>query len=146
MKGKNQEVKNIKFKQADLMNVWDDMKDYSSSISCLHAIEHFWLWRYWDSIDINGHLKWLNNIYKMLKKGGVFYFSTPIWKQRIEFNAHRVFSVKYLYDYFKDKYKIEKFSYVDDNWDLHENINVNEWFEDSFWCQFGCWIFKLIKK
>lgn len=138
-------VKNIKFKQADLMNIWDDMKDYSSSISCLHAIEHFWLWRYWDSIDINWHLKWLDNIYKMLKKGGVLYFSTPIGKQRIEFNAHRVFSIRYLHDCFVDKYKIENFSYVDDNWDLHENVDIKEWFKNNFWCQFGCWIFKLRK-
>jgi hypothetical protein len=139
-------VKNIKFKQADLMNIWDDLKDYTPSISCLHAIEHFWLWRYWDSIDINWHIKGLDNIYMMLKKWGTLYFSTPIWKQRIEFNAHRVFSVKYLCDYFKDKYEIEKFAYVDDNGDLHENIDVEKWFKDSFWLIYWCWIFKLIKK
>ena len=139
-------VDNIKFKQADLMNIWDDMEDYCSSISCLHAIEHFWLWRYWDSIDIDGHLKWLDNIYKMLKNGWILYFSTPIWKQRIEFNAHRVFSVRYLCDYFKDKYEIEKFSYVDDKWDLHKDVDVEKWFKDNFWLMYGCWIFKLIKK
>lgn len=139
-------VKNIKFKQVDLMNVWDEMKDYTFSISCLHAIEHFWLWRYWDSIDVNWHLKWLDNIYKMLKKGGYLYFSTPIGKQRIEFNAHRVFSVKYLCDYFKNKYEIEKFAYVDDKWDLHENIDIEEWFKNSFWLMYWCGIFKLIKK
>ncbi len=33
---------------------------------------------------------------RMLKKEGKFYFSVPIGEQRIEFNAHRVFSVKYL--------------------------------------------------
>jgi hypothetical protein len=138
-------VKNIKFKQADLMNIWDDMKDYTSSISCLHAIEHFWLWRYWDSIDINWHIKGLDNIYMMLKKWGILYLSTPIWKQRIEFNAHRVFSVKYLYDYLIDKYEIEKFAYVDDNWDLHENVDIKWWFKNSFWCRFWCWLFKLRK-
>lgn len=139
-------VKNIKFKQADLMDIWDDMKDYSSSISCLHAIEHFWLWRYWDSIDINGHLKWLDNIYKMLMRGGILYFSTPIGKQRIEFNAHRVFSIKYLYDYFIDKYEIEKFAYVDDNGDLHEDIDIKQGLKDTFWLTYGCGIFKLRKK
>ena len=139
-------IKNIKFKKEDLMNIWEEMKDYTSSISCLHAIEHFWLWRYWDPIDINWHLKWLDNIYKILISGGIFYFSTPIWKQRIEFNAHRVFSVKYLYDHFKDKYEIEKFAYVDDNGDLHKNVDIKDWFKDSFWCWFWCWIFKLRKK
>lgn len=138
-------VKNIKFKQADLMNIWDNMVNYAESISSLHAIEHFWLWRYWDSIDQNGHIKWLDNIYKMLKKDGIFYLAVPIWKQRIEFNAHRVFSVKYLYDYINEKYRIENFAYVDDEWDLHKDINIKDWFKNNFWCWFWCWIFKLRK-
>ncbi len=127
------------------MNIWYNKKYYTPSISFLYSIEHFWLWRYWDSIDINWHIKGLDNIYMMLKKWGILYFSTPIWKQRIEFNAHRVFSVKYLCDYFKNKYEIEKFAYVDDKWDLHENIDVAKWFKDSFWLMYWCWIFKLKK-
>jgi hypothetical protein len=71
-------------------------KNYCDSISSLHAIEHFWLGRYGDRIDINGYIKGLNTIYWMLKKWGIFYFSVPIGPQRIEFNAHRVFSLKYL--------------------------------------------------
>ncbi len=138
-------TKNITFKQADLMSLDDKYLNYTDSISSLHAIEHFWLWRYWDPIDINWHIKWLDNIYKILKKWWKFYFSVPIWKQRIEFNAHRVFSLKYLNSYFKNKYELKSFSYVDDKWDLYENININNWLNNNFDCTFGCWIFELIK-
>ncbi len=138
-------VDNIKFQQADLMQLDKKFQNYTDSISSLHAIEHFWLWRYWDPIDIDWHLKWLENIYKILKKWGVFYFSVPIWKQRIEFNWHRIFDIKYLYNLFKDKYNILTFSYVDDKWDLYENIDISKWFDSNFWCNYWCGIFEMRK-
>jgi hypothetical protein len=78
------------------MKLPEDMKGCCDSLSSLHAIEHFGLGRYGDPIDINGHLKAITNLHLMLKPKGKFYFSVPIGKQRIEFNAHRVFSIKYL--------------------------------------------------
>lgn len=143
----NKVIKNIQFTQCDLM--WDCSHLYQStdSLSCLHTIEHFWLWRYWDTIDVDWHLKWLDSLYKILNTWGVFYFSTPIWLQRIEFNAHRVFSVQYLLDVFKDKYLIKSFSYVDDNGDFHIDVSLDEnKIRNNFWCIYGCGIFELIKK
>mgnify|MGYP001559594252 CR=1 FL=1 len=139
-------VKNIIFRQADLMNLDPKMINYCDSISSLHAIEHFGLGRYGDPIDYDGHKKALNNIYKILKKGGKFYFSTPIGKQRIEFNAHRVFDVKYLLNLFKNKYEIESFSYVNDEGGLFENVKLNESdIRNNFGCYFGCGIFEMRK-
>jgi SAM-dependent methyltransferase len=139
-------VKNIIFKQADLMNLPDNMVEYADSISALHSIEHFGLGRYGDPIDYYGHIKGLNNIYKMLKQGGRFYFSVPIGKQRIEYNAHRVFSVNYLLNLFKNNYVIDSFSYVDDHGDLFEDCaltqnNIN----NNFSCKYGCGIFEMTK-
>ena len=85
------QVETIKFVQADLMQMKTELIECTDSLSCLHTIEHFGLGRYGDAIDADGHLKGLDSLHKMLKKGGTFYFSTPIGKQRIEFNAHRVF-------------------------------------------------------
>ena len=62
----------------------------------------------------------------MLKRNGKFYFSVPIGSQRIEFNAHRVFSLKYLMDLFKSNFYINSFSYVDDRGDLYKNIELSE--------------------
>jgi len=140
-------IKNIVYKQADLMQLPENMKDCCDSLSTLHVIEHFGLGRYGDPIDIDGHLKAINNLHQMLKKDGKFYFSVPIGVQRIEFNAHRVFSIKYLLKILDDKFKIECFHYVDDKGDLYENaILTEESVSSNFNCNYGCGIFELIKK
>jgi SAM-dependent methyltransferase len=139
-------VKNIIFKQADLMQPQENLINYTDSISSLHAIEHFGLGRYGDPIDYYGYLKALDNIYRIVKPGGKFYFSVPIGPQRIEFNAHRVFNVSYLLDYFKNAYTIDHLSYVDDKGDLHENVSWdNASARSSFGCHEGCGIFELTK-
>ena len=139
-------VKNIIFKQADLINLQADLINSCDSISSLHAIEHFGLGRYGDPIDPNGHLKAIGNIYLMLKPKGKFYFSGPIGPQRIEFNAHRVYSIQYLLDIFHNKFEIEHFSFVDDTGDLHENEALtSELIENNCNCTYGCGIFELKK-
>jgi len=139
-------VKNIIFLQADLTQLSENLIGYCDSISALHSIEHFGLGRYGDRIDYFGHVKGLNNIHKMLQNGGKFYFSAPIGKQRIEFNAHRVFSVQYLLEKFHGKYSLVDFSYVNDEGDLFENVTLKQSdIEQNFGCQFGCGIFELTK-
>jgi hypothetical protein len=139
-------VKNIEFIQCDLMASNHALINSTDSLSCLHAIEHFGLGRYGDSIDLNGHLKGLDNMKNILKNGGFFYFSTQIGQQRIEFNAHRVFSVRYLIDYFKRYYEILNFSYIDDSGDFFENVNLtNILIDNNFGCTLGCGIFILRK-
>ena len=97
-------------------------------------------------LDYNGHLKGLKNIYEMLKKDGKFYFSVPIGPQRIEFNAHRVFSVKYLIELIQDKYRIDSFSYVNDKGDLLRDISLHSnKIENNYSCNYGCGIFELTK-
>lgn len=139
-------VSGITFRQANLMNLDKQYIEYCDSISCLHAIEHFWLWRYGDPIDPNGHIKWLDNIYKILKKWWIFYFSVPIWPQRIEFNAHRVFSIAYLLSLFENKYDLMNFSYVDDKWDLHQHIELTpDLIAKNCDVVYWCWIFEFKK-
>jgi len=140
-------VKNIVFRQANLMKLPSDLIDYCDSISSLHAIEHFGLGRYGDPIDYFGHLKAINNITKILKVGGKFYFSVPIGHQRIEFNAHRVFSLEYLINILCQNFDISSFSYVNDKGDFFEEVELtNENSKSNFDCYYGCGIFTLIKK
>jgi len=140
-------VKNIIFRQADLMELPPDLINYCDSISSLHAIEHFGLGRYGDPIDYFGYLKAINNITKILKRGGTFYFSVPIGPQRIEFNAHRVFSMEYLKSILLQDYEIKSFSYVDDDGNFYENTELaKDNVKSNFGCQYGCGIFTLIKK
>jgi SAM-dependent methyltransferase len=139
---------NILYKKADLMNTpAAEFLEYADSLSCLHVIEHFGLGRYGDTIDINGHIIGLKNMYLILKKGGLFYFSTPIGPQRIEFNAHRVFSISYLLNLFNDLYEIVEFSYINDKAVFFRDVILtDELIENNANCKFGCGIFILRKK
>jgi len=147
IRAQQSKVRNILFRQADLMQLPESLLNSCESISSLHAIEHFGLGRYGDPIDYNGHLKAIRNITAMLKPGGTFYFSTPIGPQRIEFNAQRVFSVSYLLDILEQDYELKAFSYVDDNGAFFEHAAVSPALvAANFGCEFGCGIFELVKK
>lgn len=140
-------IPNVKFIKADLMDENFPFMDYADSVSSLHALEHFGLGRYGDNTDINGYLRGLDNIYKLLKKGGLFYFSVPIGAQRIEFDAHRVFSIKYLLNLFEEKYNLISFSYINDNNKLFAGVELtDEGISNNFNCSYGCGIFILEKK
>ena len=140
-------VTNICFLQADLMSTIDaKFHDYCDSLSCLHALEHFGLGRYGDPVHYDGYLLGLDNLWKMLKKGGKLYFSVPIGPQRIEFNAHRVFAVSFLLERFAGKYSLDQFSFVDDKGNLHENIAITDSAAaNNFNCEYGCGIFEMTK-
>lgn len=139
-------IQNVTFRQADLMQLPSELHDYTDSISSLHVIEHFGLGRYGDPIDVNGHLKALDNIYRILKPGGRFYFSAPVGKQGVMFNAHRLFNVTYLVGLFEKKYKLDKFYLIDDQDVLFHNLDFRSpEAQNSFGCAFGCAIFELIK-
>lgn len=84
-------VPGVVFRQADLMNPPEAFAGYCDSLSCLHALEHFGLGRYGDPIDPHGYAAGLRNMAGILRPGGLFYLSVPIGKERVEFNAHRIF-------------------------------------------------------
>ena len=97
-------------------------------------------------VNYNGYLLGLNNLVNILKIGGKLYFSVPIGPQRIEFNAHRVFSVQFLLDYFSKNFTLDQFSYIDDNDILYENVTLNNTkIIDNYGCTYGCGIFELTK-
>lgn len=64
------------------------------SMSALCSIEHFGLGRYGDPIDPEACFKCFDRIQKKMKKGGNLFLSLPIGRERVEFNAHRVFYAK----------------------------------------------------
>lgn len=137
---------NINFLQMDLMDSKPSkFENKIESLSCLHTIEHLGLGRYGDKIDINGHLKGLNNIYKLLKKNAVFYFSVPLGLNKVYFNAHRTFSIGYLLNFFEDKFYLDEFSYVDDGGSFFEKVDIKENINKLNSLKFGLGIFILKK-
>jgi SAM-dependent methyltransferase len=141
------DLPNIEFVQVDMMGeLQNHMKACCDSLSSLHAIEHFGLGRYGDPICWDGHIRGLGNLSRMLKPGGKLYFSVPIGIQRVEFNAHRVFSVQWLLEYFSRHFSIDQFSYIDKGV-LNADVKLSAVdVLDNFGCMYGCGIFELTKK
>ncbi len=139
--------RNIVFRQADLMASQPQASLLSDSLSCLHALEHFGLGRYGDPVNLQGHKIGFANMVAMLKPGGTFYLSVPMGRQRIEFNAHRVFALQYLLDMVKSDFAVQSFSYVDDAGDLHEDVLLAAAdIAANFNCHYGCAILELVKQ
>jgi SAM-dependent methyltransferase len=140
-------VSNIHFRQLDFMKpISDELEGYSDSASCLHALEHFGLGRYGDPLEINGHIQGLDNLYRILKNDGKLYLSIPIGESRIEFNAHRVFSINDLLELFEGRFRLDNFSYIDDHGEMHENSIIDEaTISNNANCHYGCGIFELTK-
>jgi len=90
------DVPGVVFWQADLMRR-DTLpgaagEGYCDSLSCLHALEHFGLGRYGDPLDPRGAERGFGNMASLVRPGGRFYLSVPIGRERVEFNANRVFA------------------------------------------------------
>jgi len=142
------EIRNIHFLQCDVMNPDSVDADSTDSLSCLHAIEHFGLGRYGDQIDVDGWKIGLASLTKMLQSQGTLYLSVPTSQhQRIEFNAHRVFSIPYLRSMLEENFQIEDLSFIDDCGDFSPNVDPHsESAERSFGATYGCSVWTLRKR
>ncbi len=130
---------NIKFLQADLMA--DGLALKADSVSCLHALEHFGLGRYGDPISVDGFIVGLKNICSIVQPQGKLYLSFPIGsRNKVIFNAHRVFDPQFILSVepIKSQFELISFNYVDDNGDLHKSVNL---LEQAPICEYGCGIY-----
>jgi SAM-dependent methyltransferase len=85
------ELDGLSFVHADATKL-DGIADNSvESLSCLHAAEHFGLGRYGDPIDPGAYRDLLTAMARVVRPGGKLYFAAPVGRERVEFNAHRVF-------------------------------------------------------
>jgi hypothetical protein len=136
--------RNIKFSQWDLM-VPEPNQSLSDSLSCLHTLEHFGLGRYGDPLDPEGHLKGFQNLIAKVATGGTFYLSFPISsRERVEFNAHRVFNPKSPLTWpGSEELLLMNFAFVDDVGDLHVDTTVDEAVDAEL--SFGCGIYTFAK-
>lgn len=85
------------FRQVDLSQPLQVDEPYDS-VSCLHALEHFGLGRYGDTVDADAYRGGLANLSALLESGGTLYLSVPVGTERVAFNAHRVFDPTSLLD------------------------------------------------
>jgi hypothetical protein len=93
-----------------------------ASLSCLHVAEHIGLGRYGDTLDPFGTEKACKELSRILAINGNLYFSCPVGKPRLCFNAHRIHSPRQIMNYF-NALKIVEFSGIDDKGNFIKNID-----------------------
>jgi hypothetical protein len=114
--------------------------DSIASLSSLHAAEHFGLGRYSDPIDPNACFKFMHALQRVLAPRGRLYFSVPVGRERVEFNAHRVFSPRTVLEQFS-RLELASFSFIGDDGSLHQNTDPLN-LPDS---EMACGLFELTK-
>jgi hypothetical protein len=108
------------------------------SLSCLHVAEHVGLGRYGDLLNPMGTSLACKELNRVLAPGGHLFFSMPVGKPRVCFNAHRVHSPQQVLTYFSNLELVE-FSAVDDRGQLQLGIQPEQ-MEDSV---YSCGLFWL---
>ena len=83
------------------------------SLSCLHVAEHIGLGRYGDPLDPSGTARAAGELARVLAVGGVLYFSTPVGRPRVCFNAHRIHQPQQVLNMFSTL-RMTGFAAVDD--------------------------------
>jgi hypothetical protein len=111
------------------------------SLSSLHVAEHIGLGRYGDPLDPLGTKKACEELYRTLAVGGNLYFSLPVGKPKLCFNAHRIHSPQQIIEYFSNL-KLVELSCIDDGVKFKRNIDIAVLENSSY----ACGLFHFTKK
>ncbi len=103
------------------------------SLSSLHVAEHFGLGRYSDPVDPEACFKFMESLQRVLAPGGRLYFSVPVGRERVEFNAHRVFDPNTILGRFSGLH-LESFSYVGDDGEFYQDSSPSLMPKSHFAC------------
>lgn len=126
-------VQGLDFVCADATNL-DGFQDRSvDSVSTLHAVEHFGLGRYGDPVDPDGWRKAMFALQRVLRPGGRLYMSVPVGRERLCFNAHRIFSPMRVLDTVADL-DLVSFAGVDDSGRFLDDVKPEELANQEYAC------------
>ncbi len=131
------QLENLTIKRGDILNLPYKGNEVKS-LSCLHVVEHIGLGRYGDPIDPKGTEKACKELARILAKSGKLYFSTPIGKNRVCFNAHHIHTPDEIVKFFKDLQLVE-FSVVDDYGKLIRKTDYKKYRTADYSC--GMFVF-----
>jgi hypothetical protein len=85
-----------------------------ASLSCMHVVEHLGLGRYGDPLDPAADRRAAAELQRVLAVGGSFLFVAPTGRERLSFNAQRIYSYDQVLDLFKGL-SLRAFAWVPDD-------------------------------
>lgn len=129
--------------KADLTNLHFETGSIES-LSCMHTVEHIGLGRYGDPLDVEGDVKAMRELQRVIKKGGNLLFVVPVGDARIEFNAHRVYDYDTIIGKFGEM-ELKEFALIPDDFENTGYI-VNPAMEVIKKQHWGCGCFWFTKK
>lgn len=135
------ELENLVSEHADITALPFESNSIQS-LSCMHVVEHIGLGRYGDPLDVNGDLLAINELIRVVSKGGNLIFVVPIGgTARVMFNAHRIYSYSQIIGYFQG-FELMEFSLIPDksNEGLIYNATKQQADIQKYGC--GCFLFK----
>lgn len=103
------------------------------SLSSLHVAEHFGLGRYGDPIAPDACFRFMGALQRVLAVGGRLYFAVPMGRERVEFNAHRVFAPATILSAFSSL-ELVSFSFVGDDDSFNEDVDPRSFPESEYAC------------
>jgi hypothetical protein len=112
-----------------------------TSLSCFHVIEHIGLGRYGDALNALGSENALRELSRVSAPGARLYLSVPVGRERVCFNAHRVFEPNTILNIL-DSFKLMNFALIDDNGNFLDHAML----EQANKLEYGCGMFELVKK
>lgn len=111
------------------------------SLSCLHVIEHVGLGRYDDALDPQGSAKAAQELCRVLAPGGRLLLSTPVGRERVQFNAHRIFAPETVVHLFSGLDLVD-FAVVDDVGNYLDKADMTQ----AACFEYACGMFEFIKE
>jgi hypothetical protein len=129
----NEQIDGLTFLRQDATRLEDVESNSIASLSSLSAVEHFGLGRYGDRIDPDACFVAMRTLERVLARGGRLYLSVPIGVERVEFNAHRVFSPVTILETLSDL-RLESFAAIDDAGSLNVVASPTAYLTANFAC------------
>ena len=134
------QIENLEYRRGSITDLPFDTGSVTS-LSCLHVIEHIGLGRYGDRVDPDGYLTAARELTRVLAPGGRLLLGTPVGRERLQFDAHRIFDPATILDAFSDL-KLDTFMLIDD---ASTGVMPDPDFLQARACNYGCGLFEFTK-